>query len=124
MEVQPFELKLELSEDRKVLTVTFPGTAAMTVDSLVELMTLLGQGRSQMDPPIPNDPPLLQRVATIDDPRYWIGPDTMNGGALMLMRHPLLGWLAFRIPPQEVENLSRLLREHCDPGGAPPVAPN
>jgi hypothetical protein len=39
------------------------------------------------------------------DPQWWIGPETFVGGAMLKIRHPGFGWLAFAIP---LENLRKL----------------
>jgi hypothetical protein len=37
--------------------------------------------------------------------QWWIGPETFVGGAMLKIRHPRLGWLAFAIP---LDNLRKL----------------
>jgi hypothetical protein len=70
------------------------------------LIAGLANLREQVSPPVSTAEPAANEPAEAKlDPQWWIGPETFAGGAMLKIRHPGLGWLAFAIP---LENLRKL----------------
>jgi len=102
-------LTVELTDDNGDRRITWrTGDAGEPLDAnlLDELIATLGTLREQTPPPVvPGDPaPNVPPEAKLD-PQWWIGPETFVGGAMLKIRHPGFGWLAFAIP---LENLRKL----------------
>lgn len=88
-----------------------PQQGEWTAESITSLMQVLAQIRQSMTPEVPPDPPLLQMVEAIPDPRWWVQLDQFSGGTLLLLRHPSLGWLPFLLPIHERKRISELLAQ-------------
>ena len=88
--------------------VPFASANASQLDSIIEGLVV---ARSQMKPQHPTQPPIGQRVSTVDDPHYWTNHDPERGMTLLMFRHPGLGWLSFMLPPAERDRLAQYLVE-------------
>ncbi|WP_141118691.1 hypothetical protein [Pandoraea sp. PE-S2R-1] len=78
----------------------------VAIEMFDRLIAVLGHCRAKIDPPIAADPPPphLTMMAAYD-PKWQVGPDPLGGGAVIKIRHPGFGWLAFAIPLLEIGNL-------------------
>jgi hypothetical protein len=102
-------LTVELVDDngaRRLSWNTGDPTVSVGAQHLDEMIGTLARLREQIAPPVSiGDPaPDVPPEAKID-PQWWIGPETFVGGAMLKIRHPGLGWLAFAIP---LDNLHKL----------------
>jgi hypothetical protein len=83
--------------------------ARLVARQLDILIAGLGGLRSQMQPAITMDFPMGMQMNAELDPRWWTEPEPLTEGSTLVLRHSGFGWLAFVLPPAEVENIHRLL---------------
>jgi hypothetical protein len=115
----------KLNDDLRSVTITFPTdpvvTFVMTTEVLDELLTNLGVFRSQMEPEIPRDFALGQRVAAVTGPAWATEPDMMAGDTLLHMRDPRFGWLHFLISRVDAKTIADIfLAQAATPPATPP----
>ncbi|VVE20938.1 hypothetical protein PAN31108_03124 [Pandoraea anhela] len=78
-------------------------TDPVAIETFDQLIAILGHFRAGVSPPVHANPPNPQSpVFAILDPRWQISGDPMGGGAVLRIRHPGFGWLAFSIPLHEL----------------------
>ncbi|VVD63198.1 hypothetical protein PPN31114_00210 [Pandoraea pneumonica] len=101
-------LAVELFEDGDQTGVRYRNgdpDKPVAIETFDRLIAVLGDCRAAIEPPITADPPPPHlKMTAAYDPRWQVGPDPMGGGAVLKIRHPGFGWLAFAIPLPEVEN--------------------
>ena len=107
-----------LSEDRKLVIVTFPTTPEVRLElpaeEVAKLIAGLCELRAHLEPPVPMEFPLGQAVGAISDPRWAAEPELLLGQSLLHLRHPGLGWLHFVLPQNEARTLGQLLQAQAD----------
>jgi hypothetical protein len=64
-----------------------------------------------MNPPVSQEPPRLQELQPLHDPRYASELHQFSGGTLLSFRHPSLGWLPFLLPSGQRRTLVASLGE-------------
>jgi hypothetical protein len=103
-------VKTDLDETRQSAAVNIATSAdANGVEYLIHALCEL---RSQMTPPVPDS---LKKAVELDAPVLEIEHPTAHMGMTyagelrICVRHPGLGWLAFRLPAQDVEGLADLI---------------
>jgi hypothetical protein len=71
---------------------------SLRTDHLDEIISALSMLREQQNPAVSTDDPATGALVDAKlDPRWWMGPEQLTGGALLQIRHPGLGWLAFAL---------------------------
>lgn len=81
----------------------------LLADTIELLIQALGSMREHMSPPVrESDPEVGTHVLATLDPRWVLASETFVGGALLHVRHPGLGWLAFALPIPSLEQLSNV----------------
>jgi hypothetical protein len=106
-------LSVSLSDDngnpRIDWTTQSPGTPlqAAQVDTLIAALASL---RETMQPPVKPQDPFGEPVKGVIDPRWWVQADQLvSGGAILMARHPGLGWLALSLPLESVRGIHESL---------------
>jgi len=99
-----------LDRDRSSARFTLPGRLEWRAEHVEALIQVLADIRSQMSPPVADEPPPVHTEA-LHDPRYAMELHPFSGGTLLEFRHPSLGWIEFVLPSRERERMSRLLVE-------------
>jgi hypothetical protein len=74
-------------------------------------MNVLAQIREEMSPAVATEPPQLQEVQALHDPRYRTELHPFSGGSLFSFRHPSLGWLPFLLPSLERRKIVTVLEQ-------------
>lgn len=96
-------------------------SAALNAKNLDELIAGLSGLRVQIEPPgLTAEPAANEPAEAKLDPQWWIGPETFVGGAMLKIRHPGLGCLAFAVP---LEYLRKLQRDWATSSGGQKNAP-
>lgn len=100
----------KLNADLRSVTITFPTdpvvTFVMTTEVLDELLANLGVFRSQMEPEVPREFALGQRVPAVAGPAWATEPDIMAGETLLHLRDPRFGWLHFLISRWDAKSIA------------------
>ena len=106
-------LACHFSDDRTSVQLTIPAeppvTLVLNCDGVESLIGGLSQIRAQMRPEVPRDWPKGSPARGQRDPRIECEQDVLNGGLLLRMRHPGLGWLHFSFPPNVARKLGTYL---------------
>ncbi|HBO78681.1 hypothetical protein [Cupriavidus sp. UBA2534] len=110
----------EMPDGSQEVEITHKGqTTRFTASDLSDYIAALAQVRESLRPPVrTQDPQAGETVQAIADPRWWMSSEAFVGGALLQLRHPGLGWLAFALPLQSLQAL------HAEAGKALVVAEN
>jgi hypothetical protein len=74
------------------------------------LIQLLAEVRSEMSPPVSEEPPQVHPDA-LHNPRYATQLHQFSGGTLLEFRHPSLGWMDFVLPSLERQRITRFFSE-------------
>lgn len=97
---------------RRTTTVVIHGhSLEMDALELERTITALGDARAQVDPPVPEDKPLLgldTHVSSHPNPSFSIA-NLPDGGVRIYLRNPGLGWLSFDLPPTTRKQLAEFL---------------
>ena len=80
-------------------------SVSLTACELEEQIERLARVRSQMNEPVPEEPPIIETV--VFNPAYAIRTDNMTKASLLRLRHGGFGWLNFELPPQEALNMKK-----------------
>lgn len=79
------------------------------IANLDQLISILGQFRETLEPPIRQSDPLPgDMIYMLDDPR-WVGSSMLDDKLLLAFRHPGFGWLGFQLHQQSEDALLALL---------------
>jgi len=119
-----------LANDFKTVTVTFPTDppVALKLDlSVIEdMLKNLGRFRGQMQPEVPKQYAMGQKVEAIHDPAWVTEPDALMGNSLLHVRDPRYGWLHYLLPREEARKLATFLQRQVDspPPGQSQRKPN
>jgi hypothetical protein len=91
-----------VSDDKIHAEFRFASTRfSLTADQLDNLIAKLSRVRSEMDPSVPLDLPIGISIDPIRDPAWYAPPaESTPGSAVLVLRHPGLGWIAFGMPKQ------------------------
>jgi hypothetical protein len=90
-----------LDEAKTRARFSLPGREEWRAEHIDALMQVLAQVREEMSPAVAAEPPQLQEVQALHDPRYRAELHRFSGGSLLSFRHPSLGWLPFLLPSQQ-----------------------
>lgn len=108
----------KMNNDLQTVTVTFPteppAVLNLTVEGLEDLLEHLGEFRALMNPPVPAEHALGQRVAAIPDPLWQTEPEAMHGHSILHIRDPRFGWLHYVLARESAGKLAGLLRNQSD----------
>jgi hypothetical protein len=97
---------IDADDQRMIASHTDDPSATLNADYLDHLIAGLAALREKVAPVVSTaDPAPSETPGVKFDPQWWIGPETFVGGAMLKIRHPGFGWLAFAIP---LENLRKL----------------
>src|SRR5437762_12691208 len=89
-----FLLSVEWADEAKTSArFSLPGRQEWRAEHLDALMQVLAQIREEMSPAVAAEPPRLQEVHALHDPRYSTELHQFSGGSLFSFRHHSLGWL-------------------------------
>src|SRR5690348_4324741 len=88
-----------------------PGREEWRAEHIDALMHALAEIREEMNPAVSQEPPRLQEVQPLHDPRYASELHPFSGGTLISFRHPSLGWLPFLLPSRQRRTLVESLGE-------------
>jgi len=104
-------LSEENGQSRLDCTMATPGQplAAGHVDSLIQALARL---RQTLEPEVRPDSPEGQNVMGAVDPRWFIQRDgTTTDGAVLMVRHPGIGWMAYALPLESLKHLHVVMGE-------------
>ena len=87
-----------LDEAKTRARFNLPGREEWRAEHLDALMHALAEIREEMRPAVAAEPPRLQELEPLHDPRYASELHQFSGGTLLSFRHPSLGWLPFLLP--------------------------
>ena len=90
-----------LDETKSRARFQLPGREEWKAEHIDALMQILAQVREEMSPAVAEEPPRLQEVQALHDPRYSTELHQFSGGTVLSFRHPSLGWLPFLLPSFE-----------------------
>ena len=96
------KFKASVSDDKVHAELRFASTKfSLTADQLDNLIAKLSRVRSEMDPSVPLDLPIGISIDPIRDPAWYAPPaESTPGSAVLVLRHPGFGWIAFGMPKQ------------------------
>jgi hypothetical protein len=107
-----FMISVEWVDDEKTRArFSLPGREEWRAEHIDALMQVLAQVREEMSPAVAPEPPQLQEVQALHDPRYRTTLHPFSGGSLLSFRHPSLGWLPFLLPSLERRNIVTILEK-------------
>ena len=107
-----FMISVEWQDEAKTRArFSLPGREEWRAEHLDALMQVLAQIREEMSPAVAEEPPRLQEVQALHDPRYSTELHPFSGGSLFSFRHPSLGWLPFLLPSLERRNIVTILEQ-------------
>jgi len=90
---------------------TLPGRDEWRAEHIDALIHALEEIREEMNPAVSEQPPRLQELEPLHDPRYASELHQFSGGTLLSFRHPALGWLPFLLPSYQRRTLVESLGE-------------
>ena len=103
----------KLEDDLKSVTISFPSKPPVglrfNTAEVDETLKNLGEFRASMQPPIPANWSLDQKVEAIPDPAWYTEPEMMMGNSILHIRDPRFGWLHFLLPRENARKLGELL---------------
>jgi hypothetical protein len=102
LSVSPDHRQLLINSDIPVKQIQISG------DALDPFIAQIGQIRSIIVPPMPQDP---IKVTIVTPGRYHLGPNQDTGGLLMAIFHPGFGWIGFNISNDDAERLEQQLQK-------------
>jgi hypothetical protein len=96
------KFRASVSDDKIHAEFRFASTKfSLTADQLDNLIAKLSRVRSEMDPSVPLDLPIGISIDPIRDPAWYAPPaESTPGSAVLVLRHPGFGWIAFGMPKQ------------------------
>jgi hypothetical protein len=100
-----------LDEAKTRARFNLPGRAEWRAEHVDVLIHALEEIREEMSPPVAVEPPKLQELEPLHDPRYASELHRFSGGTLLSFRHPALGWLPFLLPSSQRRTLVESLGE-------------
>ena len=100
-----------LDEAKTRARFTLPGRDEWRAEHVDALIHALEEIREEMTPAISEQPPRLQELEPLHDPRYASELHQFSGGTLLSFRHPSLGWLPFLLPSYQRRTLVESLGE-------------
>ena len=100
-----------LDEAKTRARFNLPGREEWHAEHIDSLMQVLAQIREEMTPAVAEEPPRLQEVQALHDPRYSTALHEFSGGTLLSFRHPSLGWLPFLLPSLQRQRIAESFRE-------------
>src|SRR5919204_2997364 len=100
-----------LDEAKTRARFSLRGREEWRAEHLDALMHALAEIREEMSPPVAHEPPRLQGLEPLHDPRYASELHQFSGGSLLSFRHPSLGWLPFLLPSIQRRNIVTILEE-------------
>jgi hypothetical protein len=98
------ELTVELTPDE-----AGPGTVKLEAADIDALIAKLSHYRSTMTPEVPWQLTNSTNVVDVRDPIWILHAPPGSTDRLLLVRHPGLGWMMFRLPAAEVTKLGHAL---------------
>lgn len=107
-----FMISVEWRDEAKTRArFSLPGREEWRAEHVDALIQVLEQIREEMSPAVSEEPPPLQQVQALHDPRYRSELHEFSGGTLLAFRHPSLGWLPFLLPSAQRRVMADALRE-------------
>jgi hypothetical protein len=100
-----------LDEAKTRARFSLPGRTEWRAEHVDALIHALEEIREGMSPPVSAEPPRLQELEPLHDPRYASELHRFSGGTLISFRHPALGWLPFLLPSWQRRTLAESLGE-------------
>src|SRR5438105_8442474 len=95
-----------LDEAKTRARFSLPGREEWRAEHVDALMHALAEIREEMNPAVSPEPPPLQEVQPLHDPRYASEMHQFSGGTLISFGHPSLGWLPFLLPSLQRRTLA------------------
>ena len=112
-------LTTTLREDRAEVTLELHqndapiGHIRLEAPELEGLIHHLAANRAGLIDQVPRELDPGTRLNPIVDPVWRAQPDD-DGGVLLAIRHPGLGWLSFVLPQAECKNMAKYLLDHSE----------
>lgn len=117
-----------LEADFKTVTVTFPTDPPvqlkMDLAGVEDMLKHLAEFRGAMQPEVPREYALGQKVQAVPDPLWMTQPDAMMGNSLLHLRDPRFGWLHYLLPKAEALKLGKFLQTQAELPDAAPATKN
>ena len=100
-----------LDEAKTRARFSLPGREEWRAEHIDALMHALAEIREAMNPAVSQEPPRLQELQPLHDPRYASELHQFSGGSIVSFRHPSLGWLPFLLPSLERRKIVTVLEQ-------------
>ncbi|MGI4941747.1 MAG: hypothetical protein ACRYHQ_14500 [Janthinobacterium lividum] len=93
--------------------------ATFAADELSTVIRMLADARKELLPPVEISDPVVGQSLQIGIAVRWYVEPRPDGGQILMLLHPGLGWVAIEIARGEAERLSGLLMESTPSGPLP-----
>jgi hypothetical protein len=116
-EAQP-RLSIHIADDKESVVINFlpasgvAGSLQLTLDQLTGLISGLGSVRQQLLSGKPEPPLEGQQLNAISSTQWYIQPEPLSEGSLLVFSHPAFGPVGFVVPKDQVSEIVRLLTVH------------
>ncbi|MFN2644822.1 MAG: hypothetical protein ABR570_07525 [Burkholderiales bacterium] len=100
-----------LDEGKTRARFNLPGREEWRAEHIDALMHALAEIREEMRPAVAEEPPRLQELEPLHDPRFASELHQFSGGTLISFRHPSLGWIPFLLPSLQRRTLVRSFQD-------------
>lgn len=98
---------------------------SLTTEEVDALLLRLAEARPMLLPPPSLEPePRLPRQLVVQRPAFWVHPEHQQGGVLLHISHPALGWMTWHLQPDSCLQMMEAIRMWRVPPVLKPPAQN